>query len=564
MKFSPQSRRNVYLFSALAAVVIPWVATGRLSVAAPPAETKFCVWAAGDSHVPRDWKFGRQSLALAIRQSEGLLDDAPDGAPGFSWDIMVDVGDLSASQFPPTDEDGLLLTRQYRALKRHYREDVYNVPGNHDGTYYDQGVGTWFQKWADPLGQHTEYSGVHAARRRFPPEGTWQCYKFQAGNVLFLMLADRNSAPSPVGRGRASETQKGGFPAGAVTRATFDWWKTQVLQNQDKIIVTVHHHVLRDTTTRSNYGGGEGFHGHSGGVEGSSYLYFIIENEDPAHFRYTTSTPDHPGPFEVFLDEYQEQHGRAAIDLWIGGHSHTETPDQVFEGKGITEEKWGVTFIQASALTAYHAGRVPMSRLLTFTQGDDRLEIDLYVHDAPRQGTPYPLGWYAPAARTVTLRHPFHAPPPDTRPPPPVVGQGDPPSLGELSPPGEARLPDPLPENGLLSAADLPTWSDRAGDDSGITFDYSSRGLNLGYLDMEDWTDLTVTAWFQTDKSTETMRRVPGDNARVPWAACPPAAFGERMLEHFLSNSYIMRWHRVIPHQGQDHSIRNAGDPNDW
>lgn len=372
--------------------------------AGPPAENSFRVWAAGDSHVPSDIRHGRESLAKAIRQSEGR----EDGAPGFDWDIMIDVGDLSASQFPPTDDDGQTLVEQYRALKRHRREDVYNIPGNHDAVYYDQGPGSWFRKWADPLGENTRFSEVDAGRRPYPIEGTWERYKFRVGNILFLMLSDRNSAPAPVGRGHSSEKLKGGFPAGAVTRETFNWWKQQVEENQDKILVTAFHHVLRDTTTRSGYGGGRGFHGASGGVEGSGYLYFIIENEDPDNFQYTVSEPGSPGPFEVYLDEFQKRHDRPAIDLWIGGHSHSMEPMQVFEGKGLIEQRWGVTFLQASGLTMHHGGGTPMSRLLTFNSGEARLRIELYLHE-PYALERHQVGWYERASKDVGLRHPFMA-----------------------------------------------------------------------------------------------------------------------------------------------------------
>lgn len=286
---------------------------------------------------------------------------------------------------------------------------MYNLPGNHDGVYYDQGPGSWFRKWADPRGENTELSGVDASRRRFPIEGTWERYKFQAGNLLFLMLSDRNSAPAPVGRGHSSENLKGGFPAGTVTRETFEWWKRQVEENQDKLIITACHHVLRDTTTRSGFGGGRGFHGESGGVDGSGYLYFIIENDDPANFEFSPSTPDSPGPFEVFLDRFYQDHGCGAIDLWVGGHSHAMEPLQVYEGKGLVERRWGVTFLQASGLTKYHAGGLPMSRLLTFSEGNDRLAIDLYLHE-PYPAEDHPVGWYEKAARQVKLRHRFAAP----------------------------------------------------------------------------------------------------------------------------------------------------------
>ena len=499
---------KLYILPFLLLVVpLPLPNAETLSSATAQTEQKFRVWAAGDSHVPRDFLHGRESLAKAIRQAEGFMQDGENGQPGFPWEIMIDVGDLSSSQFPPTDEDGRILVNQYRALKKHFREDIYNVPGNHDAVYYDQGAGAWFQKWADPLGRQTEFSEVDPRRRRFPVVGTWERYKFQAGNILFLMLADRNSAPAPVGRGHSSEARKGGFPAGAVTRQTFDWWKEQVLQNQDKIILTAHHHVLRNTTTRSNFGGGEGFHGRSGGVEGSGYLYFIIENEDPDNFQFTTSTPDSPGPFEVFLEQFQEQNDRPAIDLWIGGHSHAEGPEQVFEGKGLTEERWGVTFVQAAGLTVYHAGRVPISRPLSFTGGSDRLDLDLYVHDLPSREPHYPLGPYEPASRTVTLRHPFQPPPSDTRGPPPVYEKIDLPFPGQVDDtPTDAGTLEPIPKDGLLSVNRHPAWSSRSKDGSPVTFSYFSRGLNLGYLEMEQWTDLTVTAWIETQNTTEYMR----------------------------------------------------------
>jgi hypothetical protein len=380
----------------------------------------FNVWAAGDSHVPKDRAMaGYESLATAIRQSQGEVE----GYPGFEWDVMIDTGDLSASQSPPTDEDGRMVVRQYEALKGHRREDVYQVAGNHDGDYYDKGAGWWFRKWIDPLGESPEYSGVRAARRRFPVQGNWQCYCFQAVNILFLMLSDYNSAPAPVGRGHSREKLKGGYPAGAVTRETFNWWRRKVVENQDKIIITMHHHVLRDTTTRSKRGGGIGFHNKIGSgknADGGGYLYYIVEDPAPERFAYTSDGH----AFEDFLHAFHEEHGRPAIDFWMGGHSHAETPEHVKDGQGLTEVRWGVTFVQCSGLTVWHSGGVPVSRLLSFEDGSDRARLRMYLHgtDAPFVRKQWPRryaaakrdwrpGWYAPQERIVELRVPFQAPP---------------------------------------------------------------------------------------------------------------------------------------------------------
>lgn len=380
-------------------VLIPLLMLCSAQGKEPDART-FRVWATSCAHVPADIRRGRESMADAIRQSEGDFD----GAPGFEWDIMIDAGDLSAHQFPPGDRDGQELIRQYHAMRKHRREQIYNVPGNHDAPYYDHGPGSWFQKWGDPLGKHTEFSGVDPRRRPFPVEGTWERYRFEAGNVLFLMLADRNDVPEPVGRGHSRDARKGGYPAGAVTRQTFEWWKQQVLQNQDKIIVTVHHHALRDTTIASGRGeGNPRYHGASGGAEGSSYLYYLIENDNPSDFRFIRDAH----LFEDFLSDFHKQHGRGAIDLWVAGHTHVKGPEDNWGGKTITEQRWGVGFLQVAALTRHHAGSHPMSRLLTFAAGQARIKTDVYLHDTSYRD--HPIGWYAAASKTLPLRHEFKA-----------------------------------------------------------------------------------------------------------------------------------------------------------
>ena len=95
--------RILCLIAVLAAGLVP------TTHAADPKPREFCVWATSCSHVPADIRKGRESLAKAIRQSEGL----DEKAPAFDWDIMIDAGDLSAHQSPPGDHDGMELQRQY-------------------------------------------------------------------------------------------------------------------------------------------------------------------------------------------------------------------------------------------------------------------------------------------------------------------------------------------------------------------------------------------------------------------------------------------------------------------
>ena len=202
------------------------------------------VWACGCSHVIADKAVGRESLADAIRQSE-----TGNGNPelAFDWDICLNLGDFSAAFGLPTGEEGKEIVRQFGALTRHRREDVYTLCGNHDRNALDEPPGQWFRKYIDPFGENTAVSGVDRNRYRYPVHGDWERYRFDVGNVRFLMMSDVNESSQHAGRGRL-----GGNPGGVVSRETFDWWVDQVESSHcDRIVVTAHHYVLKETTVAS-------------------------------------------------------------------------------------------------------------------------------------------------------------------------------------------------------------------------------------------------------------------------------------------------------------------------
>jgi hypothetical protein len=345
----------------------------------------------GCSHVGTDLRAGkRESLAEAIRHSE---EGGKDGGPPFDWDIAVHLGDLSGAQTPPTEEEGEIVVCQFAAARKHRREQIYDIAGNHDASGAGQPTMAWFQKWVDPEGKNCKFSGVDAKNRPYPIEGTWERYSLRVGNLLFLMMSDRNDVGPPIGRG-----QRGGYPAGAVTGDTFSWWQRLIERNRDAIIVSAHHHMLKETTVAS--GPYEGFvkgsdgkwmshyHGYfaDGGPEGASYLYFVDSKPDAQAFeKYLAGKP-------------------GAIDLWLGGHTHTH-PDDRKGGRSHVESRWGSHFINCAALARYHGRKtsVPMSRLLTFTEGSRELRVQCYLHtsDHARQG------WYAKAERVLKLSKPF-------------------------------------------------------------------------------------------------------------------------------------------------------------
>ena len=184
-----------------------------------------------------------------------------------------------------------------------------------------------------------------------------------------------------------------------VTGETFEWWKQQVAAHANEIVITVHHYVLKNTTVAS--GEWEGFrknakgdwvghyHGYKpqGAPRGASYLYWTDGVEDAQRFeRHLEANP-------------------GSVDLWMGGHTHTN-PDDCTGGKSHLEKAWGgTTFLNVAALTKYHVGHtsVPMSRLLTFTPGSDELRVQCYLHDSDYA----PQGWYETAERIVKLTRAF-------------------------------------------------------------------------------------------------------------------------------------------------------------
>ncbi len=346
------------------------------------------LWTFSDAHVGSDADHGRASLSDAISHSER---GGSEGGPAFEWDLALDMGDMSGSQGLPDDAEGELLVEQFRtSLRDHTREQVYNLAGNHDRSGLDQPEHQWWRRYVDPLGEHPEVSGVDAASRPFPIEGNAERYAFEVGNVRLLMMSDINEPSQTIGRGPL-----GGNPGGVVSGETFAWWVEQVEAHQDKILISAHHYLLKDTTVAT--GDWEGlqrddhgrwrthYHGYKpqGSPRGASYLYFV------------DSAPD-SGAFESYLAEHP-----GAVDVWLGGHTHTH-PDDRHGGKSHVEQRWGTWFVNVSALTAHHGDTcTPMSRVWSIA--GDRARVRCYLHTSDHA----PQGWYEPAERTLQLAKTF-------------------------------------------------------------------------------------------------------------------------------------------------------------
>ncbi len=379
--------------------------------------SKFGVWVSACPHVFRDLYTGRDLESAVLREDarESLGDPIvqSEADDSFGWDVGLCLGDFAANQGIPIAEEGEVVAEQLRRGRKHVREQIYCVCGNHDASPDN----IWFRTWVDPAGEHPEKSGVDSASRPYPIDGTWERYSFGAGNLLFLMMSDRNDYEPPVGR-IIDGVGYGGRPAGAVTLETFEWWKAQVRANPDKIIISTHHHMLKDTTIGSGEYEGFGpkskapvktgephFHGYfpddGDHNKGAGYIYWVVdESTDPYR-----KIPDAQA-FENYLSENQNN-DTGAMDLWIGGHTHAY-PDATKNGRTTTARKWGVNFLNCAPLTMHHAGgnSTPSSRLLVFTEGSDEVKVRCYLHTSNYA----PQGWYDKVETTMKLRHPFVMP----------------------------------------------------------------------------------------------------------------------------------------------------------
>ncbi len=328
---------------------------------------QFILWAFGDAHIATDMRRNRNSMKEAIEQIEYGNNDCP----AVDWDIAINVGDMSGSQGLPDDEEGQMVADSYLYLKKHNREDIYDICGNHDRSGLNEPKNWWFQKWIDPIGKNTQYSGVNPLKRKYNISGTWERYSFCVGNLLFLMMSDINEPSQKKGRG-----DFGGNPGGVVSMETFQWWKDNVEKNQDKIIISAHHYMLKDTTVAS--GEYEGLQKDNKGNYKTYYHgYYPQSTPKGTSYLYWTGGISDAMLFENYLNEHP-----GAISLWLGGHTHTR-PDDTTGGKTHIENKWGTTFINVAALSKHHAflTTYPMSRVLYFTEGCSNVLVRCLDHD---------------------------------------------------------------------------------------------------------------------------------------------------------------------------------------
>lgn len=355
--------------------------------------TEFNMWVNGCSHINVDKSNGRDSFLDAsthITDYSGIR----------SIDLAISLGDFTGHQIP-TDvtthaSEGAEVASQLAANPKLDRHKIYTVTGNHDA-----GAGNydWYNRYIDTYGENTAYSGVNDANRPFTitkDANKKDYYSFQAHNILFLMLNDINDGPNPCGRNGGDN---GGYPAGSISINAFNWLTSMILANQDKIIIVCHHNLPKETTIATGLNDGVNglFHGDiaTGQPEGNGMLYNLIDTSDDSY------TEDFTDLHTFFTNN------NGCIDMWLGGHSHSQL-NEVYNGRTTYETRYGINFINCSALTKYHGAGArlqnPMSRMFRFQNGANEVLMQQHLHT---DETSHSSGFYPTNDEIITLRHNF-------------------------------------------------------------------------------------------------------------------------------------------------------------
>ncbi len=148
-------------------------------------------------------------------------------------------------------------------------------------------------------------------------------YSIQRGNLLILFMSDEDR-----------------FPPTYISDKTFQWWKDMVINNQDKIIITVTHAYLEN-----------------------SQLFMA------KHIKSRTIL--NSKRFEDVLRKYH-------VDLWLSGHTHIPSAFGFNESK--IKEFHGTTFLNISRIRR-DMNFNPESRIIILKKGSSKIVIKTRDHN---------------------------------------------------------------------------------------------------------------------------------------------------------------------------------------
>ena len=243
---------------------------------------KFVIWMLSDIQPPT--RAERGQFERAIDDVNNHIDQA---------DLAVVAGDLLKSRSQDDDFSWFVETRSRSKVL-----SWYEIAGNHD---------------------------VRSGQRfwQYFPHPSY--YAVEVGNILLLLMSDESAA---------SKTE--------LSDETFEWWRDMVVNNQDRIIITVTHAQLAGS-----------------GLLSSSIASRRIDGSKP---------------FEKVLQEQR-------VAIWASGHSHL--PQGLAGTVSIQEKLGGTCFVNVSSIDE---GAIldSQSRFFVFEEGSDRVWIRSRNHTQGR------------------------------------------------------------------------------------------------------------------------------------------------------------------------------------
>lgn len=340
------------------------------------------------------------------------------------WDIAVNLGDNVSPNGNDADHDDFIA--EFSGLSNgHEIDDVYHIMGNSDATVKSDpnGANFYFQRYCDPFGLNTTYSGV--TQRPYPITGTYDAYYFTVGNMLIIMISDRNDDDPPSGENGQDRADPDGRRAGgAWTTEQWTFLKNTVENNTDKIIIVGSHQAIKDTSLGSGWG--EFVDAHH---EGRTLKVDDLFDKDDVNEQYafqkgyvgfientqgTINTTTGDSTVTDDIKTWLETNGQY-IDLWLTAHFHRYIGES-YNSKTRYAEVYGCKFLNITCINSHYGyytysngvNGTPVeveskSNLLSIN--GNNLNIKTYIHDDPYAVTPN--GFYAAEEFNITLKTPL-------------------------------------------------------------------------------------------------------------------------------------------------------------
>lgn len=325
-----------------------------------------------------------------------------------TWDFAVNGGD-NMKPDDDGDEHYLEYLDELDSFTNHDINKVYHIGGNHDRTKANDPSGLDFyqKKYTSPFSENNSYYDGQP----ITPVGTYNAYSVTKGNFMFVCLGDNNGGDPAGGESGLGGGSFNFRASGNISLSQWNWFKSTIENNTDKIIVVGSHIAIKDTTIGTGYNefrqalwqDAEIDNSLTQNVDDAARRGYIayIENEEGS---FDSETGDSDATNEI--KSWLETNGQY-IDLWITGHYHRKIGED-WNGRTRYAEKYGTRFLNGAIINSKLAGlwlNNNESKSNIFNIVGDKMTIKTYVHYDPSETID--VGYYEPEEFTIQLKRKY-------------------------------------------------------------------------------------------------------------------------------------------------------------